>query len=444
MAAAGPGSVPFVTMAVLQPRTTSRNPLGAFFSTHTVLGTVHLLTDVLVGAVSFCVVLTMKLLAFCLLPVALLGVPVWIATGHVVHWFSTFEQGRFGLTVGAHIPLQPLPEHEGMFRTARTMLTSAALWRQIGYHLLLLPWGVLTFTCTLAAWSLPLALAALPTYYYALPQGSADLWLLEIGDPYLATAVGLAGLALLLLVTPRVVHGLAAADTALARSLLASQGTGQLVERVGELEESRRRTVDAAEAERRRIERDLHDGAQQRLVALAMTLGRAKSRLGTQTGETPDDRTRELVEEAHREALQAITELRDLTRGLHPPVLSDRGLDAALSALAARSPVPVAVEVDVGLRPSPTVEAMAYFVVSEALANVAKHSGARRASVVVRRIDGILRVTVRDDGMGGADARAGSGLAGITDRIAGVDGRLHLDSPVGGPTILTVELPCAS
>jgi signal transduction histidine kinase len=251
------------------------------------------------------------------------------------------------------------------------------------------------------------------------------------------------GAGLLAGATPNVVRLLSSVDAALARSLLGSYGSDELVERVGELEQSRRRVVDAAEAERRRIERDLHDGAQQRLVALAMTLGRAKARLG----DDGDPVVRRLVEEAHAEAKLAITELRVLTRGLHPPVLSDRGLDAALSALAARSPVPVDVEVDAGLRPTPTVEAMAYFVVAEALTNVAKHSGARRASVVVRRVDAAgatLRVVVRDDGMGGAHARTGSGIAGIEDRIAGVDGRLTLDSPAGGPTVLTVELPCAS
>jgi signal transduction histidine kinase len=174
----------------------------------------------------------------------------------------------------------------------------------------------------------------------------------------------------------------------------------------GELEYSRRRVVDSAEAERRRIERDLHDGAQQRLVALAMTLGRAKARLAE------DDDARRLVDEAHAEAKLAITELRDLTRGLHPPVLSDRGLDAALSALAARSPVPVDVEVDVGVRPTPTVEAIAYFVVAEALTNVAKHSGARRASVVVRRVDGTLRVVVRDDGWAAPTRTAGRASRG--------------------------------
>ena len=146
----------------------------------------------------------------------------------------------------------------------------------------------------------------------------------------------------------------------------------------------------------------------------------------------------------HREAKQAITELRDLTRGLHPPVLTDRGLDAALSAVAARAPVPVRVEVDAEPRPSATAEAIAYFVVTEALTNIAKHADATRASVVVRRDGQRLRVAVVDDGVGGADPAGGTGLSGLADRISGVDGRLDLVSPAGGPTALIVEIPCAS
>jgi signal transduction histidine kinase len=207
---------------------------------------------------------------------------------------------------------------------------------------------------------------------------------------------------------------------------------------VTELERSRERVVDAAEAERRRIERDLHDGAQQRLVALAMELGRAKAKLADDV-----DAARELVDQAHAEAKAALTELRDLVRGVHPPVLTDRGLDAALSGLAARCPVPVQVQYEVPVRPRPAVEAVAYFVVAEALTNVAKHSRASQATVVVEGhgYPGTLNVVISDDGVGGADPR-GAGLTGLADRVAGVDGRLTVESPSGGPTIVSVELPC--
>jgi signal transduction histidine kinase len=208
---------------------------------------------------------------------------------------------------------------------------------------------------------------------------------------------------------------------------------------VSQLTETRSRVVDAAEAERRRIERDLHDGAQQRLVALAMDLGRAQEKF-----DTDPEGARALVDDAHREAKQALVELRDLARGIHPAVLTDRGLDAALSAVAGRSPVPVRLSIDVGERPDPTIEGIAYFVVCEALANVAKHAGARRASVTVARRGTQLLVEVTDDGHGGADETTGSGLVGLRDRVEGVDGWLHLSSPLGGPTTLLVELPCAS
>jgi signal transduction histidine kinase len=192
----------------------------------------------------------------------------------------------------------------------------------------------------------------------------------------------------------------------------------------------------AAETERRRIERDLHDGAQARLVSLAMELGRARARF-----DDDPEGAKVLLDQAHEESKAALAELRSLVRGVHPPVLSDRGLDAALSGLAAMCPVPVTVEVEMAARPSSTVEAVAYFVVAESLTNVAKHSGATRATVVVRSEGRLLRVFVRDDGRGGADP-GGAGLAGLADRAQAVEGRLIVSSPLGGPTIIEVQLPC--
>jgi signal transduction histidine kinase len=207
--------------------------------------------------------------------------------------------------------------------------------------------------------------------------------------------------------------------------------------RVDTLARSREGVVDAADAERRRIERDLHDGTQQRLVSLAMNLGMAKGALA----DAPEP-ARRAVEEAHEEAKRALTELRGFIRGLHPAVLDDRGLDAALSGIAARAPLPVDVRVTVPRRCSPTVEAVAYFVVSEALTNVARHANATRAEIVVEQSEGRLRVVVRDNGQGGASADGGTGLRGLAQRVASVDGTLHIDSPAGGPTVVSAELPC--
>jgi signal transduction histidine kinase len=280
-----------------------------------------------------------------------------------------------------------------------------------------------------------LVLLALPVYGRAMPSGGPTL-----GDAVLHTRAELTVSAVLglvlVLAAPQLTRGLALADGALARRLLGPRR--DLAARVTELEISRERVVDAAEAERRRIERDLHDGAQQRLVALAMELGRAKARFGDDI-----DAARELVDQAHAQAKEALTELRNLVRGVHPPVLTDRGLDAALSGVAALCPVPVDVQVDVPVRPKPAVEAVAYFMVAEALTNVAKHARASHAKVVVEGhgFPGTLTVMVSDDGIGGADI-ASPGLAGLADRVSGVDGRLSVESPAGGPTIIAAELPC--
>ncbi|MGH2636379.1 MAG: sensor histidine kinase, partial [Actinomycetota bacterium] len=241
--------------------------------------------------------------------------------------------------------------------------------------------------------------------------------------------------ALVILVTPWVVRGLAVASGSLVRGMLGADVT----QRMQTLTETRAAAVDLAAEDRRRIERDLHDGVQQRLVALAMDLGRAKGKL-----ETDPEAAKALVDEAHEEAKRAITEVRDLARGIYPAVLTDLGLDAALSSLAARSTIPVDVDARLSRRPPASVEAAAYFVVSEALTNAAKHSRATRVQVTVRLArDGWLTVQVRDDGVGGADP-TGSGLAGLRDRVRALDGELRLLSPEGGPTVLMVELPCAS
>ncbi len=212
----------------------------------------------------------------------------------------------------------------------------------------------------------------------------------------------------------------------------------QMAERIDVLTTTRAAAADAQAAELRRIERDLHDGAQARLVALAMDLGMARERMDTD----PDD-ARARVAEAHDEAKRALVELRDLARGIHPAVLTDRGLAAAIGSLAATGTVPTDVEVSIDGRLEPAIEAAAYFTVSEALANAAKHSGATSVSVRVAREGSLLRVSVSDDGRGGADA-SGGGLTGLRRRLAAHDGTLTVTSPPRGGTLLEAELPCGS
>jgi signal transduction histidine kinase len=225
---------------------------------------------------------------------------------------------------------------------------------------------------------------------------------------------------------------------ALLAGLTAAGVYGQREHRIRRLEETRAGAVDVQESELRRIERDLHDGAQARLVALGMNLGMAEQKL-----ETDPETVRELLAEARRGAGEALEELRDIARGIHPPILTDRGLEAAVAALTSRSPWPVAVAVDVPNRPPAAVETAAYFVVSEALANVSKHAQASRVGVMVQSRDGMLVAEVVDNGRGGAD-ETGSGLTGLRQRVEALDGTLYVTSPVGGPTTVRAELPCES
>jgi len=216
-----------------------------------------------------------------------------------------------------------------------------------------------------------------------------------------------------------------------------------LPRRVRELEQSRARVVDDSAARLRRIERDLHDGAQAQMLAVAMKLGLARdklTRLAGGAGQADVERVLELVVAAHRGAKDAITELRDLARGIHPPVL-DQGLAPALTTLAARGDVPVELVVDLPDRPSAAIETIAYFCAAELLANVVKHSGARHATLAVANVNGLLRLRVCDDGSGGARIEDRGGLAGLAERVGSVDGRLELSSPHGGPTVVAVELP---
>jgi signal transduction histidine kinase len=260
-------------------------------------------------------------------------------------------------------------------------------------------------------------------------------------ETFIGTFAVFAGGVAMILVAPWLARATTVADRALMRGLL---GPGRLAQRVRDLEETRAHAVDDAAAQLRRIERDLHDGAQVRLAALAMHLGRAKEKLGAD-GTTPDlDRARELVDVAHRNAKDALAELRDLARGIHPAIL-DNGLADALATLAAGSAIPVRLHCEIPVRPTPAIETIAYFCAGELLANAAKHSHANAITVTVASIVGeseaALRLRVTDDGVGGADPARGTGLAGLAQRVHTVDGQLEIASPPGGPTRVTVQLP---
>ena len=252
-----------------------------------------------------------------------------------------------------------------------------------------------------------------------------------------ALVVVVAGAAVLL-AGPWVIRALVWIDRRLIHALL---GRPAGAERVRELEDARARIVDDAAATMRRIERDLHDGTQAQLGTLAMNLGQAKEKLEHHEGVPYDPAgALDLVEAAHRHAKEALVELRDIARGIHPPAL-DLGLEAALATLVARSAVPATLHAELPERPGRAVETIAYFSAAELLANAARHGHAQRIGVDVVESGGVLRLTVRDDGIGGATPGAGSGLIGLADRLRAVDGRLDIVSPAGGPTVISVELP---
>ncbi len=407
-------------------------------SARTWLAMLQHLTGFLVGIAGFAMAVTGFAFGVGLLPFAMVGIPVLGVTLRFADGFARAERFRLGLLLGLRIPAWPAQARTG-FRLGilprPRMVKDRAAWLELGYAVLRMPVSLAMMGISLALWSIGLVALTLPLYNSFLPSGGVSF-----GDTVIkgATAMLVSGVGgfLLLLAAAQVTRGLAVADGLLARFVLGPPN--DLAARVTELEKSREMVVDAAEAERRRIERDLHDGAQQRLVALAMELGRAKAKFSDDL-----DSARLLVDQAHAQAKEALTELRALVRGVHPPVLTDRGLDAALSGLAALCPVPVDMHVDVPVRPKATVEAVAYFVVAEALTNIAKHARASHARVVVEGhgYPGTLTVMISDDGIGGADP-GGGGLSGLAARVSGVDGRLTVESPSGGPTIIAVELPC--
>jgi signal transduction histidine kinase len=368
--------------------------------------------------------------------VTLIGFPILLLTVLVNRWLAALERQRAALVLDAAIAQRyNRPESGSIWARLKALATDPATWKDGVWLVLTLPLGIAGFTIAVTCWCVTLALLTQPVWWKLAAHGHNghfDVGLFSIHS--WAGSIGGFALGLLLVIPAAALcRGAAAVIASAARALLSP---AEVVRRVDELTASRAGAVDAQAAELRRIERDLHDGAQARLVALAMDLGLAREKLAGEDTEAAAG----LVAEAHDEAKRALVELRDLARGIHPAVLTDRGLPAALPALAGRCAVPVTLDVELRERlPSP-IEAAAYFVVAEALTNVSKHSGASHAEVRVRRLGDRVVVEVWDDGGGGADPRGG-GLAGLAGRVGAFDGRLSVDSPPGGPTLLRAELP---
>ncbi|GAA4301677.1 sensor histidine kinase [Streptomyces venetus] len=402
----------------------------------------HVLLSLPISILLFTYAVTMVSLGAGLL-VTFLGVPVLAAALAGCRGFGALERMRaralLGLEVAEPEPLRM--RKPGVMAWMGAVLKSGTSWRALLYAVLHLPWAVFSFAVTVNVWALGWGLLTYPLWFWVLPMYAGQDGVQLYGDethrvyldnPFEITVTALVGL-LFTIATPWIVRALTMVDRLLVHGLL---GPSRLASRVVELESDRGVVVDTAAADLRRIERDLHDGAQARLVGLAMDLGLAKEKLR----EDPQAAAR-MVDEAHGEVKTALRELRDLARGIHPAVLTDRGLDAALSAVASRCTVPVRVEVDLVERPAPAIEGIAYFTVSELLQNISKHARATWAGVEVWRTENRLMLQVVDNGVGGADASRGSGLAGLADRLDAVDGILVVDSPAGGPTRVTAELP---
>jgi signal transduction histidine kinase len=394
-----------------------------------------------------------------LLTVVVVGVLVIAGGLRFARALGRWQRGLALFVLGEEIAEpEPLARRPGIFGGVRATFRDRTAWRAVAYFVVKMPLTVFGVWFAFSIWIEALLSLLSPLVGLAhVPRGFGVLGTL-VRPAY--AGGGPAGLAahlavfvtgiVLLLVAPwpmRLVVGL---DRWLMHLLLGPDAT---TSRVRRLEESRAKTVDTAAATLRRIERDLHDGTQAQLVALAMRLGQAKRKLDQldepAARDAPVvgadlDAIRRLVDDAHRGAKEAITDLRDLARGIHPPAL-DLGLENALSTLAARSSVTTDVSVQIQTRPTPSIEAISYFCAAELLANVAQHAQASRATLTCAEHGPWLRVVVRDDGRGGAainrNGSSSSGLAGLADRVAAVDGYLSIASPPGGPTAVTVDIP---
>ncbi|WP_240777647.1 sensor histidine kinase [Nonomuraea basaltis] len=403
-----------------------KGPLGVLVDPMTWRAAPYLLVSVAFGFGWF-FVLSFAVPVSLTLTIVWVGVPLAMATVLMWRGGAMLERRMLWAAFGVRIrdPYRSRPER-GVGAHLQWLVTDPATWKDLGYLLMLLPLGLVEAAVSGALW-----LAAGMTLFAPLLLSIGE----TMGESYVFedwTAAWVASFfgVVLLVLTAYLVRGMAWLHGTLAVVLLG----GSEEER---LRASRARGVDAAETERRRIERDLHDGAQQRLLSVAVDLGRAQAKFDAE----PDE-ARMLIAQAHAGTKAAIAELRNLARGIHPAILSDRGLDAALSGLAARAPIRVDVSVELAERPPAAVESIAYFTVAESLANMAKHSAATEASVSVFRDRRGVVVDVWDNGVGGAVVTPDGGLSGLADRAATIDGVLVLHSPIGGPTIVRAELPC--
>jgi signal transduction histidine kinase len=368
--------------------------------------------------------LVLALVTLVLAPLGDLGLPFLAVMTGLVRPLARAERFRVGLVTGAGVAEAYRPLRGSLRSRIRTLLSDVGTWRDLGWLFVQIVAGGVGLAFLAALVVGPLFMATVPFDYLRGAGDGKVLELLPLGAFF--AALGWVGC-----------RPVAKAMAALSEQLLAPDETALLRAQMTHLAETRDETVDARAAELRRIERDLHDGAQARLVSLTMSLGMAENELDRDPAAA-----RQLVIEARASARTALNELRHLVRGIHPPVLTERGLGGAVEALALASVVPVEVDVVLDERLPAPLESALYFIIAEAMANIARHSEATWAFVRLWKEDGRLRLIVHDDGRGGADPARGSGLRGMQQRLAAFDGTFTLSSPAGGPTELFAELPC--
>jgi signal transduction histidine kinase len=375
--------------------------------------------------------------------VLIVGLLVWLGTTYVFRWTVTLDRLLAGWQRGQRIPgVYRAPDTDGVLARLRTVTKDPQTWKDFGWLVLNSIAGFTIAVVSLSVTALVLGYIFMPLWWWAIPHPHTQYATLNLGIytvtstgwAFVTTALGLALAPLVVLLN----RGLARGHAAAAALILGPSERQRLSARVQELASTRAGAVEAASEQLERIERDLHDGAQARLVALAMELGMAEEEL-----EQNPDAARATVRKARDEALGALGELRDLSRGLRPALLQERGLATAIEALAQRSPLAVTVTASGEIEGAPEpVRTAAYFVVAEALTNATKHGSATSARVSVERTPESLDVTIVDDGKGGANPN-GSGLIGLSKRVRALDGRLDVISPPGGPTVISAGIPCA-
>jgi signal transduction histidine kinase len=374
--------------------------------------------------------------------VLVVGAFAWLGTVYVFRWSTKLDRRLAGWARGEPVAaVYRPPRRRGLLEKLRTITVDPQTWKDLGWEVLNSVVGFAVALAALIATAIVLGYILMPLWWWAIPNPSDQYGTLEFGLytvdstglAFLTTALGLALAPLAILLNRGIVRGHSAA----AARILGPSERQQLQARVEDLASSRAGAVEAAQDQLERIERDLHDGAQARLVALALELGMAEEEL-----EANPAAAAKTVRRAREEALAALEELRDLSRGMRPALLEERGLAAAVEGLVGRAPLPVTLKFVGELNQLPEAEqTAAYFVIAEALTNAAKHSGAARVTVTIERGAGGLAVCVEDDGRGGADPR-GSGLDGLAKRVGALDGELEVSSPAGGPTAVRAAIPC--